>query len=74
MFGNFVMKKLIQSKMKNVPQAEQDKIMALIDKNPELLMKIAKEAEEKMKSGMSQMDAMALVAKAHEAELKEALK
>ena len=74
MFKNFLLKKMLQSKLKDVPQVEQDKIFALMEKNPDLLMKIATEAQEKMKSGMSQMDAMMAVAKAHEAELKEVLK
>jgi hypothetical protein len=74
MFKNFLLKKMLQSKLKDVPQAEQDKIFALMEKNPDLLMKIAGEAQEKIKSGMSQMDAMMAVARAHEAELKEVLK
>ena len=68
------MKKLMQSKMKDVPQAEQDKIFAIMEKNPELLMKIATEAQEKIKSGMSQTDAMMMVAKKYENELKEVIK
>lgn len=74
MFKEFILKKLMASKLKDVPEAERAKIMKLMETNPELLMKIATEAQEKMKTGMSQMDAMMLVAKNHEAELKEALK
>ncbi len=71
---NFVMKKLLHSKMKGVPQEQQDKIFALLEKNPALLQTIATKAQEKMKQGKSQMDAMMEVAKEHEAEIKEALK
>jgi len=74
MFGNFLMKKLLASKMKDVPQADQDKIFALLEKNPELFKKIAEEAQEKTKSGMNQMDAVMAVLKNHESELKEIMK
>jgi hypothetical protein len=71
---NFMMKKLLQSKMKDVPAAEQEKILALMEKNPALLQTIATKVQEKVKQGKSQTDAMMEVAKEHEAELKEALK
>lgn len=71
---NFMMKKLLQSKMKNVPQAEQDKIFALLEKNPQLFQTIATKSQEKMKQGMSQMDAVKAVIQEHESELKDALK
>ncbi len=71
---NFMMKKLLQNKMKNVPQADQDKIFALLEKNPELFQTIAVKSQEKMKQGMSQMDAVKAVIGEHESELKEALK
>ena len=58
------------SQLKGVPQAEQDKLFAMIDKNPELFQKIALETQEEMKRGTAQMDAVMKVAKKHEAELK----
>ncbi|MFA6050333.1 MAG: hypothetical protein WC761_04015 [Candidatus Paceibacterota bacterium] len=71
---NFMMKKLLASKMKDVPQDQQEKIFSLLQKNPQLFQSIAAKAQEKMKQGMSQMDAVMAVAKEHEAELKEAMK
>jgi len=71
---NFVMKKLLASKMKNVPQDQQDKIFALLEKDPQLFQTIAAKAQEKMKQGMSQMDAVMAVAREHEAELKDVMK
>lgn len=68
---NFLMKKLLKSKMKDVPEEHQEKIFALIEKNPALFQKIATEAQEKIKSGMNQQDAMMSVMKAHESELKD---
>jgi hypothetical protein len=42
----------------------------MIEKNPDFFMKIAEEAQEKIKGGMSQQDAMMAVMKAHESELR----
>lgn len=71
MFGtNFLMKAMLKKQMKGVPEAEQEKFLALIEKNPEFFMKIAQEVQEKTKGGMSQQDAVMTVMKAHEAELK----
>jgi hypothetical protein len=67
----FLMKKMMASQLKGVPQAEQDKLFEIIEKNPELFQKIALETQEEMKRGTSQMDAAMKVAKKYEAELKE---
>lgn len=39
---------MLSSKMKGVPQGEQDKIFELIEKNPDLFQKIGVEVQEKM--------------------------
>jgi len=70
---NFMMKKLLESKMKDVPQEQKEKIFALLEKKPELFQTIAVKAQEKMKQGKSQMDAVMEVVKEHEAELKEVM-
>ena len=43
-------------RMKGVPEAEQQKIFAAIEKNPDFFNNIAKEIKEKMDSGMDQND------------------
>jgi hypothetical protein len=68
-----MMKKLLQAKMKDVPQEQQDKIFALLEKNPQLFQTIAEKSQQKMKQGMSQMDAVKAVIAEHESELKDAL-
>ena len=70
MFQNFLLKTMLKKQMKNVPQEQQDQIFAMIEKNPDFFMKIAQEAQEKIKGGMSQQDAMMAVMKMHEDELK----
>ena len=67
---NFLMRKMLASKMKDVPQAEQDKLFNLIEKNPELFQKIALEVQEEMKKGKDQMAATMEIAKKYEADLK----
>jgi len=66
----FLMKKMLASQMKGVPQAEQDKLFAMIEKNPELFQKIALEVQEETKRGKDQMTATMEVAKRYESELK----
>jgi len=66
----FFMKKMLATQLKGVPQAEQDKLFEMIDKNPQLFQKIATETQEEMKRGSSQMDAAMKVAKKYEIELK----
>jgi len=66
----FLMKKMLASQMKGVPQAEQDKLFAMIEKNPELFQKIALEVQEEMKKGKNQMAATMEISKKYESELK----
>ena len=70
---------MLQAKLKNarlngsfgqVPQAEQEKLLKMVEKNPDLFMKIAAEVQARMKEGKSEMDAAMEVMKSHEAELK----
>ena len=74
MFKNFIMRKLLESKLKDVPADQREKILTLLEKKPELFQQIAVEAQAKMQQGKSQMDAMMEVIRAHEAELNEILK
>jgi len=65
------MKKMVQSKMKDVPAEEQAKIMKMLEKNPEFFMKIAKEIQDKMSGGKDQMAAAMEVMQAHGEEIKK---
>ncbi len=67
----FLLKKMMSSQLKGVPQAEQDKLLEMIEKNPALFQKIAVETQEEMKRGTAQMDAIMKVAKKYEEELKK---
>jgi len=69
-----LMKKMLKSQMKGVPEAEQEKILLLIEKNPELFQKIGLEVQAKMKEGKDQMAATMEVMQAHQDELKDIMK
>lgn len=71
MIKEFLMKKMLKAKMKDVPEAEQEKMIKLVTKNPELFQKIALEIQAKMKEGKDQMAATMEVMKKHENELKQ---
>ncbi len=71
---DLLLRKMIRSKLKDVPEAEQDKIIAMVEKNPELFQKIAMEAQEKMKGGKDQMSAMMEVMQKYQTDLKDAMK
>ncbi len=70
MLKEFLMKKMLKSQMKGIPEAEQNKIIGIVEKNPELFQKIALEVQESMKSGKDQMSATMEVTKKYETELK----
>ncbi len=61
MFGkikNYAIKKVLDSQLKNVPDDQKALIMTLVEKDPELFEKIAKELQAEMKSnGNNQMQA-----------------
>jgi hypothetical protein len=63
------MKKMLRTQ--GVPEAQIDMFITMIEKNPELFKTIASEIQEKVKGGMSQMDAGMEVMKKHEEELKK---
>ena len=64
------LRKMLQSKMKNVPVEEQEKIISIIQKNPGLFQKIALEVQSAMGSGKDQISAMKDVLEKHKEELK----
>lgn len=61
MFGkvkNFAMKKLLEKQMKDAPEDQKQMIMQMLEKDPKLFEKIAKEMQEELKAnGNNQMAA-----------------
>jgi len=70
MIKNFLMKQMLKKQMKDVPEAEQEKMFSMVEKNPELFQKIALEIQSEMKAGKDQMSATMMVTKKYQDELK----
>lgn len=71
MFKKFLMKKMMQSQLKNMPKDQAEMLTSMVEKNPELFMKIAKETQELVKGGRDQMSAMMEVGKKYQKELQQ---
>jgi hypothetical protein len=67
---SFFLKRMLKSKMKDVPEEQQEKILAAIEKNPDFFQKIALEVQEKIKSGKDQMTATMEVMQNYQEEMK----
>ena len=61
----------MKSKLKDVPEAEQEKMIGMIEKNPELFQKIGLEVQNLMKQGKDQMSATMEVMQKYQEELKK---
>ena len=73
MFGkvkNFAIKKLLDSQMKNVPEDQKQMIMEMLEKDPALFEKIAKEIQAELKTnGNNQMAAASKVLPKYQAQI-----
>lgn len=73
MFGkvkNFALKKVLESQMKNVPEDQKKMIMEMLEKDPALFEKIAKEMQAELKSnGNNQMAAASKVLPKYQKEI-----
>lgn len=56
-------------KMKDVPEAQRDMLMGMVEKNPDLFKKIGEEVDRRKKGGESEMKATMEVMKKYRAEL-----
>lgn len=71
MLQNFLLKQMLKSKMKGVPPAEQERILGMIEKNPDFFKKIGDEVEKRKKSGKSEMEATMEVMREHQSEFQK---
>ncbi len=70
---SFLAEKLIRAKMKNLPKAQQDMFIKLINNNPELFKKINDEVKALTKGGMSEMTASLQVMRKYQADIQRAV-
>lgn len=73
MFKEFLLKKVLKSQLKGMPEEQIDRIIQLVEKNPELFKKIGDEIKAKTKAGRSEMAASMEVLRVHQAEIQKAL-
>ena len=71
MLKEFLMRKMLKSQLKDVPVAEQEKMITLVNEHPELFQKIALEIQAKMKAGKDQMSAALEVMQNYKDELQK---
>ncbi len=71
MFKNFLMRKLLQAQTKNLPKEQQEMVMTMLEKDPDLFMKIAQEVQAEMKKGKSQMHAAMAVMPKYQAQIQK---
>jgi uncharacterized protein YneF (UPF0154 family) len=57
MFKDFLLRKMMEKQLKNVPPEMREKMITMITKNPELFQKIALEVQAKVDGGMDKMAA-----------------
>jgi hypothetical protein len=66
---DFITRQVLKSKMKDVPEAQRDQIMSLVQKDPQLFKKIGEEVERRKKGGENEMKATMEVMKKYRADL-----
>jgi len=66
---DFLLNQALKWKMKDVPEAQREQIMALVKKNPDLFKKIGEEVDKRVKGGEPQMKATMEVMKKYRTEL-----
>ena len=74
MLKRLLLKKMLGKQLAGMPEEEQEKMLSMIEKNPELFQKMALEIQGKIKGGKDQMTATLEVTQKYQSELSETLK
>lgn len=69
----FLLNQYAKWKLKDVPEAQREQMMALVEKDPELFKKIGEEIERRKKGGEPEMKASMEVMKKYRTELAQLL-
>lgn len=68
---DFFLRQALKVKMKDVPEAQRNELMALMEENPEFFKKIGEEVKKRVKAGQSEMAATMTVMREHQAEFQK---
>ena len=68
---DFFLKQALKYKLKDVPEAEREKLMAVMEANPDFFKKIGEEVDKLKKAGQSEMAATMVVMRKYQSELQK---
>ncbi len=68
---NFLLKQALKAKMKDMPEAQREQMLVLMEKNPDFFKKIGEEVQKRVKLGQSEMAATMVVMREHQAEFQK---
>jgi hypothetical protein len=73
---NFVMKSMLKSKLKSagVPEADMNRLLGAIERNPDFFKTLAEKVQQKMSTGMNQEEAVMAVLGEEQSGLQNVLK
>ncbi len=71
MIKEFLMKKLMEQKLKTLPKEQQEAIIGLVTKNPELFEEIAMKIKKRVDAGANEMMASMTVMKEYQAQIQK---
>jgi hypothetical protein len=68
---DFFLKQALKHKMKDVPEEQRERLLAVMEKHPDFFKKTGDEIQRKIKGGMSEMAATMVVMREHQAEFQK---
>ena len=68
---DFFLKQALKYKLKDVPEDQREKLMAVMEANPEFFKKIGDKVQARVKNGESELAATMAVMREHQAELQK---
>lgn len=68
---SFMLRAMLKSKLKGVPDAQLDMLVNMVEKNPNFFKEIAEEVQKRVKSGKSEMDATMEVMRERQSEVQK---
>ncbi len=71
MIKEFLMKKLMEQKLKTLPKEQQEAIIGLVTQNPELFEEIAMKIKKRVDAGANEMMASMTVMKEYQAQIQK---
>lgn len=71
---NFIMRKMLKSQMKGLPEAQQEMILSAFEKDPNLFKKIAEEIKQKTKKGQNEQFASMEVMMKYKSQIQKLMK